>query len=471
MSGGSRRRARAPGWPGRRRCLPAASCRNRSRGLSCVRGTPSQRASRHRHGSATKALQIDAYVAAMRRIDRRHLLPGAAAFAAALLVALLGLNAGAEEPGRRQARGHRRASAARGQRLPRPPRAARARCGWRRVARRVARPRRSSPPRPHDPRPRRRHGRRLPADLEPLQRRAHDRGHQPDGLRRRHARQPRVRRGRRRGAAARAGARATPTSRRTPSTRDGGEPILPPYKIVERAGVKVGFIGVTTTDTPLLPALGVRPPVPLARPLRRGQPLRAGAPAPGRRGDRRPRPRRRLPAGRRRRRGGRRRDAPDGRRGRRGHRRAHPLAAQPRGRRQARGARRSPTGSPSTACDITVDRASGDVVSKSALVLPTRHAGIEPDPELSDARRALPPARRAAGQPGRRPRRRSGSTTRRSTGSRSTPSAPSPAPTSPSSTRATRAPTSTPGRSPTPTRSRCRPTSTPSGACACSART
>ena len=34
----------------------------------------------------------------MRRIDRRHLLPGAAAFTAALLVALLGLNAGAEAP-------------------------------------------------------------------------------------------------------------------------------------------------------------------------------------------------------------------------------------------------------------------------------------------------------------------------------------------------------------------------------------
>jgi 5'-nucleotidase len=34
----------------------------------------------------------------MRRLDRRHLLPGAAAFAAALLIALLGLDAGADEP-------------------------------------------------------------------------------------------------------------------------------------------------------------------------------------------------------------------------------------------------------------------------------------------------------------------------------------------------------------------------------------
>jgi 5'-nucleotidase len=33
-------------------------------------------------------------------------------------------------------------------------------------------------------------------------------------------------------------------------TRDTGAPILRPYEIVERAGVKVGFIGVTTVDTP-----------------------------------------------------------------------------------------------------------------------------------------------------------------------------------------------------------------------------
>jgi 5'-nucleotidase len=33
-------------------------------------------------------------------------------------------------------------------------------------------------------------------------------------------------------------------------TRDGGELILPPYEIVEREGVRVGFIGVTTIDTP-----------------------------------------------------------------------------------------------------------------------------------------------------------------------------------------------------------------------------
>ena len=37
--------------------------------------------------------------------------------------------------------------------------------------------------------------------------------------------------------------------------RDTGELVLPPYEVVERAGVRVGFIGVTTEDTPkwLLP--------------------------------------------------------------------------------------------------------------------------------------------------------------------------------------------------------------------------
>jgi 5'-nucleotidase len=32
---------------------------------------------------------------------------------------------------------------------------------------------------------------------------------------------------------------------------------------------------------------------------------------------------------------------------------------------------------------ITVDRATGEVIGKSALVMPTRHAGIRPDPRLS----------------------------------------------------------------------------------------
>src|SRR5215213_2026243 len=45
--------------------------------------------------------------------------------------------------------------------------------------------------------------------------------------------------------------------------RETGKPILPPYEILERAGVKVGFIGVTTTDTPYFLLSQVGPPVPL----------------------------------------------------------------------------------------------------------------------------------------------------------------------------------------------------------------
>ncbi len=77
-------------------------------------------------------------------------------------------------------------------------------------------------------------------------------------------------------------------------TREGGELILPPYRIVERSGVKVGFIGVTTEDTPYFLLSAVRAGVPLARPLGVGQPL--GGRAAGRRGrgDRGARPRRRL---------------------------------------------------------------------------------------------------------------------------------------------------------------------------------
>ena len=39
---------------------------------------------------------------------------------------------------------------------------------------------------------------------------------------------------------------------------------------------------------------------------------------------------------------------------------------------------------------IGVDRASGDVVSKSALVVPTNHAGVEPDPRARHAGPELP---------------------------------------------------------------------------------
>ena len=32
--------------------------------------------------------------------------------------------------------------------------------------------------------------------------------------------------------------------------KDSGETVLPPYKVIKKNGVKVGFIGVTTLETP-----------------------------------------------------------------------------------------------------------------------------------------------------------------------------------------------------------------------------
>ena len=366
---------------------------------------PFTRASRHRHELGYKSPANHAYLAAMRRIDRRHLLPGAAAFAAALLVALLGLNAGADAPTADQAREHRRAAAARRERLPRPPRAARARRGRRGVAGRVARPRGRLAPGPHDPRARRRHGRRLAADLEPL-RATSPRSRRPTGWASTSGRSATTSSTR---AAPRrcgwCGARATRTSRRTRSARDGGEPILPPYRIVERAGVKVGFIGVTTTDTPYFLLSEFARQYRWTRPVRRGQPLRARAAPPGRGGDRGARPRGRLPGGRRRRRRDRRRGAPDGRRRRRGRRRAHPLAARPSRSAASWWSRPSRTASPSTGCASPSTAPAATWSPKSARVMPTRHAGIRPDPRAGRAGRELPHARRAAGRPGGRPRR------------------------------------------------------------------
>ena len=77
-----------------------------------------------------------------------------------------------------------------------------------------------------------------------------------------------------------------------------GELLLPPFQIVERAGVRVGFIGVTTRSTPtfLLDRHAER--YPLHGHFRRGEPMGAGAAPPRRGGDRGPGPRRRTDAGR-----------------------------------------------------------------------------------------------------------------------------------------------------------------------------
>jgi 5'-nucleotidase len=164
-------------------------------------------------------------------------------------------------------------------------------------------------------------------------------------------------------------------------TRDGGDLILPPYKIVERGGVKVGFIGVTTTDTPYfllseyarqfnwtdlsdavnryvpdLQRQGVEAIVVLAH---------AGAFQQG--------------------------DDAAGEVVNEARQMSDAVDVVVAGHTHSRldlevdGKLVVEALSYGVAFDrvnITVDRATGDVVSKSALVMPTRHEGITPDPDL-----------------------------------------------------------------------------------------
>jgi 5'-nucleotidase len=187
----------------------------------------------------------------MRLANRRHLLPGAAAFAAALLVALLGLNAGADPPARAEQKRERFVDlqllgmndlhghleplepgvggvAWLGAWLDRmaashPGRTIRVHAGDM-VG---ASPLISSHFRDE---PTIEATNRMELDVGTLGNHEFDEGG-AEALRLvRRARYPYI---------------AANTV-----TRDGGELILPPYEIVERDGVKVGFIGVTTIDTP-----------------------------------------------------------------------------------------------------------------------------------------------------------------------------------------------------------------------------
>jgi 2',3'-cyclic-nucleotide 2'-phosphodiesterase (5'-nucleotidase family) len=185
----------------------------------------------------------------MRLADRRHLLPGAAAFSAALLVALLGLTAGAEEPraplrtgtvelqllGVNDLHGHLE-----------PPEAGVGGAAW--LGAWLDRASGSHPGRTirvhagdmvgasplisshfHDE-PAIEATNLMDFDVGTLGNHEFDEGG-PEALRL-------VRRGR------------YPYVAANTVTREGGELILPPYEIVERGGVRVGFIGVTTIDTP-----------------------------------------------------------------------------------------------------------------------------------------------------------------------------------------------------------------------------
>ena len=208
----------------------------------------------------------------LRLADRRHLLPGAAAFAAALLAALLGLNAGADEPpppqqagtvelqllGVNDFHGHLE-----------PPAPGIGGAAW--LSAHLARASRSHPGRTitvhagdmvgasplvsswfHDE-PTIEATNRMGFDVGTIGNHELDEGG-PELLR--------LLRGGRRSDGPRAftsdpdwqGARYPYLAANTVDA-DSGRPILPPYRVVERAGVRVGFIGVTTEDTPrwLLP--------------------------------------------------------------------------------------------------------------------------------------------------------------------------------------------------------------------------
>jgi 5'-nucleotidase len=186
----------------------------------------------------------------MRLVDRRHLAPGAAAFAAALLVALLGLNAGAEQRGA----GAARAGTVELQLLGvndfhghlEPPVPGVGGAAWLGAwLDRAAGAHPEATIRVHagdmvgasplisshfHNEPTIEATNRMDFDVGTLGNHEFDEGG-PEALRLvERARYPYV---------------AANTV-----TREGGELILPPYEIVERSGVKVGFIGVTTIDTP-----------------------------------------------------------------------------------------------------------------------------------------------------------------------------------------------------------------------------
>jgi 5'-nucleotidase len=316
----------------------------------------------------------------MRRIDRRHLLPGAAAFAAALLVALLGLNAGADQP----------TAAKRGNTVElqllgvndfhghlEPPEPGVGGAAW--LGAWLNRAATSHPDRTirvhagdmvgasplisshFDDEPTIDATNQMGFDVGTLGNHEFDEG----------------------------GAEALRLVRRAhypyiaanTETRHGGDLILPPYKIVERGGVKVGFIGVTTTDTPYfllseyarqfnwtdlsdavnryvpdLQRQGVEAIVVLAH---------AGAFQQG--------------------------DDAAGEVVNEARQMSDAVDVVVAGHTHSRldlevdGKLVVEALSYGVAFDrvnITVDRATGDVVSKSALVMPTRHEGIKPDPDL-----------------------------------------------------------------------------------------
>jgi 5'-nucleotidase len=189
----------------------------------------------------------------MRLADRRHLIPGAAAFSASLLVALLGLTAGAQEPGR-QVEAEPVSGTVELQLLGvndfhghlEPPEPGAGGAAW--LGAWLKRAAGSHPERTirvhagdmvgasplisshFNDEPTIEATNLMGFDVGTLGNHEFDEGGAEALQLVRRARYPYV---------------AANTV-----TRQGGELILPPYRIVERSGVKVGFIGVTTKDTP-----------------------------------------------------------------------------------------------------------------------------------------------------------------------------------------------------------------------------
>jgi 5'-nucleotidase len=336
----------------------------------------------------------------MRRIEGRHLLPGAAAFAAALLVALLGLNAGASQPdpssadgtveiqllGVNDFHGHLE-----------PPAPGLGGAAWLGAwLNRAATSHADTTIRVHagdmvgasplisshfQDEPTIEATNLMGFDVGTLGNHEFDEGGEEMLRLVRHARYPYL--------------AANTVDRET------GKPILPPYEIVERAGVRVGFIGVTTTDTPYfllsqwarqyrwddlsdtvnryVPVLrrqGVEAIVVLAH----AGAFQDGEHAAGEVVDE---ARQMDPAV----------DVVVA-----GHTHSR-LDLDVDGKLVVEALS---YGVAFDRVELTVDRATGDVASKSALVLPTRHDGIKPDPDLttlvdSYRRRVAPLANKVVG--------------------------------------------------------------------------
>ena len=250
--------------------------------------------------------------------------------------------------------------------------------------------------------------------------------------------------------------------------RTSGRLVLPPYRVVDRAGVRVGFIGVTTPSTPhwVLPRFAdrfrfldisdtVNRWVPELR--RRGVEaivVLAHAGAPSQKGDGARATGEVVDEARQM------SDAVDVVIAGHSHSTLNLSVPNASGRGHKLVVEADSYGTAFDQVDLSVDRRTGDVVDRSASIVPTPHSGTAADPESAALvaryeHRIAPVADRVLGSAPHELSGRTGWASWRRRGSAGWPAA-----TWPLSIRAASAPTSTPGRSPTATCSRPRPTTT-----------